>query len=146
MSRSDAVLPVHRIDIHAAETDHRPADALLVRPDARIAWAVTIDGSTAIAAHALHEALSGWSGTRVSVMVKQEDDVVRSSGRTLSLPRRIRLAPDDRPRNAMTNRSDDPDPSRSPEASEPFGTVPLLPRDAGAGWEVPQGRQQRPNG
>ena len=30
----------HRVDIHIAETDHRPADALLIRPDAHIAWAV----------------------------------------------------------------------------------------------------------
>ena len=31
----------HRIDIHTAGTDHRPADALLIRPDAHIAWAAT---------------------------------------------------------------------------------------------------------
>jgi hypothetical protein len=29
----------HRIDVCTAETDHRPADALLIRPDAHIAWA-----------------------------------------------------------------------------------------------------------
>ncbi|HEX3956000.1 MAG TPA: FAD-binding monooxygenase, partial [Trebonia sp.] len=28
-----------RIDIHTAETDHRPADAILVRPDAHVARA-----------------------------------------------------------------------------------------------------------
>ena len=28
-----------RIDICTARTDHRPADALLIRPDAHIAWA-----------------------------------------------------------------------------------------------------------
>jgi hypothetical protein len=49
----------HRIDIHTAETDHRPADALLIRPDAHIAWAVTVDEPTETAVPALREALSG---------------------------------------------------------------------------------------
>jgi 2-polyprenyl-6-methoxyphenol hydroxylase-like FAD-dependent oxidoreductase len=53
----------HRIDIHTARTDHRPADALLIRPDAHIAWAATIDEPTDTAALALREALSGWFGT-----------------------------------------------------------------------------------
>ena len=53
----------HRIDIHTAETDHRPADALLIRPDAHIAWAATIDEPTDTAAPALREALSDWFGT-----------------------------------------------------------------------------------
>jgi hypothetical protein len=53
----------HRVDIHTAETDDRPADALLIRPDAHIAWAVTIDESTDTVAPALREALSGWFGT-----------------------------------------------------------------------------------
>jgi len=53
----------HRIDIHTAETDRRPADALLIRPDAHIAWAATIDEPTDTAAPALREALSGWFGT-----------------------------------------------------------------------------------
>ena len=53
----------HRIDIHTAEADHRPADALLIRPDAHIAWAATIDEPTDTAAPALREALSGWFGT-----------------------------------------------------------------------------------
>ena len=52
----------HRIDIHTAETDHRPADALLIRPDAHIAWAATIDEPTDTAAPALRDALSGWFG------------------------------------------------------------------------------------
>ena len=55
----------HRIDIHTAETDHRPADALLIRPDAHIAWAATIDEPTDTAALALREALSGWFGKPV---------------------------------------------------------------------------------
>jgi 2-polyprenyl-6-methoxyphenol hydroxylase-like FAD-dependent oxidoreductase len=52
-----------RIDIHTAETDHRPADALLIRPDAHIAWAATVDEPTDTATLALREALSGWFGT-----------------------------------------------------------------------------------
>ncbi len=54
----------HRVDIHTAETDRRPADALLIRPDAHIAWAATIDEPTDTAALALREALSGWFGGR----------------------------------------------------------------------------------
>ena len=52
-----------RIDIHTAETDHRPADALLIRPDAYIAWAATIDEPTDTAPAALREALRDWFGT-----------------------------------------------------------------------------------
>jgi 2-polyprenyl-6-methoxyphenol hydroxylase-like FAD-dependent oxidoreductase len=59
----------HRIDIHTAETDHRPADALLIRPDAHIAWAVTIDEPTDTAAPALREALSGWFGSPLNTKV-----------------------------------------------------------------------------
>jgi hypothetical protein len=59
----------HRIDIHAADADHRPADALLIRPDAHIAWAATIDELTDTAAPALREALSGWFGTPAKTTV-----------------------------------------------------------------------------
>jgi 2-polyprenyl-6-methoxyphenol hydroxylase-like FAD-dependent oxidoreductase len=52
----------HRIDIHTAETDHRPADALLIRPDAHIAWAATIGEPADTAALGLREALSCWFG------------------------------------------------------------------------------------
>jgi hypothetical protein len=52
----------HRIDVHSAETDHRPADALLIRPDAYIAWAAAIDEPANTAALALRDALSGWVG------------------------------------------------------------------------------------
>jgi FAD binding domain-containing protein/aromatic ring hydroxylase-like protein len=52
----------HCIDIHTAETDHRPADAPLIRPDAHIAWAATSEPADA-AAPALREALSRWFGT-----------------------------------------------------------------------------------
>ena len=53
----------HRVDIHTAATDQRPADALLIRPDAHIAWAATIDEPTDSAAPGLQEALSSWFGT-----------------------------------------------------------------------------------
>jgi len=41
----------------------RPADVLLIRPDAHIAWAATLDEPDDTAAPALREALSGWFGT-----------------------------------------------------------------------------------
>jgi hypothetical protein len=46
--------------VRTAETDHRPADAVLIRPDAHIAWAETIDEPTDTMAFALREALSCW--------------------------------------------------------------------------------------
>lgn len=52
----------HRIDIHTARTGDRPADALLIRPDAHIAWAATIDEPTDTAALTLRQALSYWFG------------------------------------------------------------------------------------
>ena len=53
----------HRVDFHAAGADERPADALLIRPDAHIAWAATVDEPTDTAVPALREALSRWFGT-----------------------------------------------------------------------------------
>ncbi|MGW7276247.1 FAD-dependent monooxygenase [Streptomyces sp. NPDC054864] len=53
----------HRIDIRTAKTDHRPADAILIRPDAHIAWAATTDEPADTAAPTLQEALSYWFGT-----------------------------------------------------------------------------------
>jgi 2-polyprenyl-6-methoxyphenol hydroxylase-like FAD-dependent oxidoreductase len=50
-----------RIDIHTAKTDDRPADALLIRPDARIVWAASIDEPTT---PGLQDALSSWFGSR----------------------------------------------------------------------------------
>ncbi|MGY2010538.1 FAD-dependent monooxygenase [Nocardia gipuzkoensis] len=52
----------HRIDIRTAKTDSRPADALLIRPDAHIAWAAPIDESADTAGLVLREALSSWFG------------------------------------------------------------------------------------
>jgi hypothetical protein len=59
----------HRVGIHTAGTDHRPADALLIRPDAHIAWAATIDEPADTAALALREALSCWFGTPLKTTV-----------------------------------------------------------------------------
>jgi 2-polyprenyl-6-methoxyphenol hydroxylase-like FAD-dependent oxidoreductase len=52
-----------RVNIHTAKTDQRPADVLLIRPDAHIAWATTLDEPADTAALALREALRGWFGT-----------------------------------------------------------------------------------
>ena len=51
-----------RVDIHTAEADQRPADALLIRPDAHIAWAAAVDEPADTAALALREALAYWFG------------------------------------------------------------------------------------
>jgi len=55
-----------RIDICTAQTDHRPADALLIRPDAHIAWAAATGERAGTAAPALRQALSRWFGTPTS--------------------------------------------------------------------------------
>ena len=52
-----------RVDIHTARTDDRSADALLIRPDAHIAWAAAAGERVDTAAPALREALSCWFGT-----------------------------------------------------------------------------------
>ncbi len=54
----------HRIDVRTATTDHRPADALLIRPDAHIAWAASTGEPAGIATPALREALWSWFGAR----------------------------------------------------------------------------------
>ncbi|MGA4992817.1 hypothetical protein [Nonomuraea bangladeshensis] len=52
-----------RIDIHTARTDDRPADALLIRPDAHVVWAAPLDEPAGAATPALREALSSWFGS-----------------------------------------------------------------------------------
>ncbi|MCO1580433.1 FAD-dependent monooxygenase [Crossiella sp. SN42] len=52
----------HRVDLVTAKTEDRPADLLLIRPDAHIAWAAGIDESADTAAPALREALATWFG------------------------------------------------------------------------------------
>jgi hypothetical protein len=56
----------HRIDIHAATTDRRPADALLIRRDAHVVWGASIDEHTDTAASARRESLSYWFGTPIA--------------------------------------------------------------------------------
>jgi 2-polyprenyl-6-methoxyphenol hydroxylase-like FAD-dependent oxidoreductase len=58
-----------RVDIRAAGTDRRPADALLIRPDAHIAWAATTGEPAGTAALELREALSGWFGPPLETTV-----------------------------------------------------------------------------
>jgi len=52
----------HRIDIHTATIGDRPADALLIRPDAHVAWAADIDEPDDTAAATLQRALGHWFG------------------------------------------------------------------------------------
>ncbi|TDV56626.1 FAD-dependent monooxygenase [Actinophytocola oryzae] len=57
----------HRVDVHTAGTDDRPADALLIRPDAHVAWAAPVDEPAETAAATLREALARWFGTRAAM-------------------------------------------------------------------------------
>jgi FAD binding domain-containing protein/aromatic ring hydroxylase-like protein len=51
-----------RVDVVSATIDERPADALLILPDARIAWAAPVDAPGETALPALREALTTWFG------------------------------------------------------------------------------------
>ncbi|MFG3340714.1 FAD-dependent monooxygenase [Glycomyces sp. NPDC048151] len=51
-----------RVDVVPASTADRAADALLIRPDAHIAWAATVDESGATAVPSLERALTDWFG------------------------------------------------------------------------------------
>ncbi|WP_371502704.1 FAD-dependent monooxygenase [Kitasatospora sp. NBC_00374] len=53
----------HCVDIRTAKTDDPPVDALLIRPDAHVAWAATRAEPADTAAPALREALYHWFGT-----------------------------------------------------------------------------------
>ena len=59
----------HRVDIRTARTDHPPADAVLIRPDACIAWAAATSEPASTAEPALREALSGWFGPPLKTTV-----------------------------------------------------------------------------
>jgi 2-polyprenyl-6-methoxyphenol hydroxylase-like FAD-dependent oxidoreductase len=48
----------HRVDIRTAKTGERPADALLIRPDAYLAWAAAVDAPAGTAASGLRDALT----------------------------------------------------------------------------------------
>lgn len=63
----------HRVDIRTARADRRPADALLIRPDGYIAWAVTADEPAASAAPRLREALRTWFGAPLTSTVPAND-------------------------------------------------------------------------
>ncbi|GGQ45637.1 2-polyprenyl-6-methoxyphenol hydroxylase-like FAD-dependent oxidoreductase [Actinomadura coerulea] len=52
----------HRVDVRTAKIDEPPADALLIRPDAHIAWAATVGEPADTAVPALRRALSDWFG------------------------------------------------------------------------------------
>jgi hypothetical protein len=52
-----------RVDVHVAEMNDRPADALLIRPDGHIAWAAAIGEPVEDAVPALRDALATWFGT-----------------------------------------------------------------------------------
>jgi len=62
----------HRIDFHSASTastapaDHPPADALLIRPDAHVAWAATRGEPADTVVPGLREALACWFGAPTS--------------------------------------------------------------------------------
>jgi 2-polyprenyl-6-methoxyphenol hydroxylase-like FAD-dependent oxidoreductase len=58
-----------RVDIRTARTDDRPADALLIRPDAYIAWAATAGEPADAAVPALREALLCWFGAPLDTTV-----------------------------------------------------------------------------
>jgi 2-polyprenyl-6-methoxyphenol hydroxylase-like FAD-dependent oxidoreductase len=51
-----------RVDVVSATIEKRPADALLIRPDALIAWAATVAEPGETALPALREALTTWFG------------------------------------------------------------------------------------
>jgi len=51
-----------RVDVHTAKADELPADALLIRPDAYVAWAAEPGQPQEMAAAGLREALLTWFG------------------------------------------------------------------------------------
>jgi 2-polyprenyl-6-methoxyphenol hydroxylase-like FAD-dependent oxidoreductase len=51
-----------RVDVTGVALDGPPADAVLLLPDARIAWAASADEPAATAAPSLREALTAWCG------------------------------------------------------------------------------------
>jgi len=59
-----------RVDIHTARTDDRPADALLIRPDAYIAWVATAGEPAGTVVPTLREALFRWFGAPLDATVQ----------------------------------------------------------------------------
>ena len=65
-----------RVDIRTARTDDRPADALLIRPDAYIAWAATAGEPADSGAPALREALSRCFGAPLDTGARRRPDLL----------------------------------------------------------------------
>jgi hypothetical protein len=57
-----------RVDIANVAVANRPADAILIRPDALIAWAAAIDEPSHTALPALRDALRKWFGEPLSAL------------------------------------------------------------------------------
>ena len=51
-----------RLDVRTTTTEHRPADALLIRPDAYVAWAAAVDEPPGTAVSGMQHALRHWFG------------------------------------------------------------------------------------
>lgn len=58
-----------RADIRTARSDDRPAEALLIRPDAYTAWAATAGEPADAAGPTLREALFHWFGAPLDTAV-----------------------------------------------------------------------------
>ncbi|SHN45178.1 FAD-dependent monooxygenase [Cryptosporangium aurantiacum] len=61
-------VPPH-VDVRVVPTEDRPADALLIRPDAHIAWAAAVDEPADTAVPSLREALTHWFGAALEPAV-----------------------------------------------------------------------------
>jgi hypothetical protein len=59
----------NRVDIHTARPDDRPADALLIRPDAYVAWAATAGEHAGAVVPAMRGALFRWFGAPLDTTV-----------------------------------------------------------------------------
>jgi 2-polyprenyl-6-methoxyphenol hydroxylase-like FAD-dependent oxidoreductase len=60
----EVAAPWHaRVEVCSATMDDRPADALLIRPDAHIAWAAAVDEPADTATTDLRDALTAWFGS-----------------------------------------------------------------------------------
>jgi 2-polyprenyl-6-methoxyphenol hydroxylase-like FAD-dependent oxidoreductase len=55
----------HRVDVRTAQPAERPADAVLIRPDAHVAWAAPVGEPADSATRSLREAMSSWFGAAV---------------------------------------------------------------------------------
>ncbi|MFJ9366924.1 FAD-dependent monooxygenase [Nocardia sp. NPDC101769] len=65
-----------RVDIRTATTVDRSADAVLIRPDAHIAWAATVGESSTTAEPGLRDALTTWFGVPTRATVSSAGNTV----------------------------------------------------------------------